>query len=277
MKPLSLVQDKPLIWAHRGGRSLAPENTLRALRLAHRAGADGCEIDVQPTRDNAIIVLHDLNLLRTTNAGAHPLFVGAGPALPWRFTLEEIRRLSADVFPRRLCSARPEARPWRDIPATVPEDVRVPTLDEALRVMAELGLWLNIEIKDIARAAPPELARSVVERVLADVAAAGMDDQVIISSFNPDYVRRSKELAQRVLTGLLTAHRFPGDPVEAVRAARADAWHPGFRRLTREAVRQARRAGLAINPYTVNTPEAMRRLLDWGVTGIVTDCPQDAP
>jgi glycerophosphoryl diester phosphodiesterase len=277
LKPLPLIHDKPLVWAHRGGRSLAAENTLRALRLARTAGADGCEIDVQLTLDAQIIVLHDLNLLRTTNAGAHPLFADLGPPVPWRFSLEEIRSLSADVFPRRRCSVRRRTRPWREVPECVPGDVRVPTLAEVLRLMAELGMWLNIEIKDITRAAPPALARTLVERVLACVGAESMDAQVIISSFNPDFVRRSKELAPQVLTALLTPHRFPGDPVQAVQAVNADAWHPGFRHLTAEAIQKVRAAGLAINPYTVNDPETMRRLAGWGVTGLVTDCPQDAP
>jgi len=276
LKPLSLVHEKPLIWAHRGGRSLAPENTLRALRLAREAGADGCEIDVQPTRDGEIIVLHDLNLLRTTNAGVHPLFAGKGLPLPWLFTLADIRELSADVFPRRGCRARNEARPWRQLPDAVPADVRVPTLAEALRLTGELGLWLNVEIKDVSRALPPALAETLVERVLAVIAAEGMDGQVLISSFNPGYVLRSKELAPHVPAGLLTPHGFQGDPAQAARAVKADAWHPGFRFLTREAVQRARQAGLAVNAYTVNERQDMDRLARWGVTGLVTDRPQDA-
>jgi len=276
LKPLQLVNDKPLIFAHRGGRSLAAENTVRALRLAHAHHADGCEIDVQLTRDGELIVLHDLNLLRTTNAGVHPLFEKNRPALPWRFTLEEIRLLSANVFPRRFCSVPSQSKPWRELPQSVPDDVRVPTLAEVLGVMKECGMWLNIEIKDLSRAVPKELARTVVPKVQALVAAEGMADAVIISSFNPDYVRQSKEIAPHVLTGLLTEHEFEGDPVKAARDVKADAWHPGFRRLTRETVQRVREAGIAVNPYTVNDPEDMRRLADWGVTGIVTDYPQVA-
>ncbi len=276
MKPLSLFNDKPLVFAHRGGRSLAAENTLRALRLARENGADGCEIDTQLTKDGELIVLHDLNLLRTTNAGVHPLFAANRPTLPWRFTLEEIRLLSADVFPRRFCSVPCEDKPWKRLPETVPGDVRVPTLAEVLRVMDECGMWLNIEIKDLSRAAPKALAQTVVAKVQALVAAEGMADAVIISSFNPDYVRQSKEIAPHVLAALLTEHEFKGDPVKAVKDVKADAWHPGFRRLTRETVHKVREEGIAVNPYTVNDRADMRRLTDWGVTGIVTDYPQDA-
>ena len=70
-----------MIWAHRGGRSLAAENTLAAVRKAKEAGADGWELDVQVTKDGEVILLHDLNLLRSTNASVHPLFIGNPPAL----------------------------------------------------------------------------------------------------------------------------------------------------------------------------------------------------
>lgn len=130
LKPLSLLHDTPLIWAHRGGRSLAAENTLLALRKGHEAGADGWETDVQLTRDGQLILLHDLNLLRTTNAGVHPLFMANRPTLPWRFTLEEIKLLSANVFPQRSCSppcspGGPK-RPRQQRPGTVPRRSRCP-------------------------------------------------------------------------------------------------------------------------------------------------------
>ncbi len=275
MPSLNLFSNTPLIWGHRGGRSLAAENTLRAIRLGREAGAHGCEIDVQFTRDGEVIVLHDLNLLRTTNACLHPLFADNKPTLPWRFTLEEIRKLSADLFPRRSCP-RSSSAPWREVPDRVPEDVRVPTLTEVLRLVADLGMCCNIEIKDLSRAVPHELEQRIVEAVLDIVAAMDMAGVVIISSFNHDYIRRTKKLAPHILTGALTMHEFTGDAVDMLRNTGADAWHPGFRCLTRETVQQVRNAGLAINPYTVNDVEDMRRLIQWGVTGIVTDRPQDA-
>lgn len=273
---LSLINDRPLIWAHRGGRSLAAENTLSALRKAHEAGADGWEIDVQLTKDGEVIILHDLNLLRSTNACVHPLFAANHPVLPWRFTLHEIKQLSANIFPRRLCPPKYNERPWQEVPEFVSPDVRVPTLVEALRLTKELGMWVNIEIKDISKAVPVCLSDGIVGRVLRIVESVGMDDQTLISSFNHDYVRESKKLAAHILTGALTAHKFNGDPVAAVLAAGADAWHPGYKFLSRSAVAAAREAGLAVNPYTVNSREDMTRLTKWGVTGLVTDYPQDA-
>jgi glycerophosphoryl diester phosphodiesterase len=274
---LSLINKKPIIWAHRGGRSLAAENTLLALRKAHALGVAGWETDVQLTKDGEVIVLHDLNLMRTTNAGVHPLFKDNPPLLPWRFTLEEIKQLSADVFPRRFCPPKYAERPWLDVPQSVPADVQVPTLAEALRLTAEFGMWINVEIKDVAQAMPEHLAKEIVARVLDVIAAEGMEDHVIISSFNHDYVRECKERSPHIPTGALTPHKFSGNPVEMLKAVGADAWHPGYKKLTEDTVTTVREAGFAINPYTVNEVEDMKRLICWGVTGVVTDYPQNAP
>ncbi|NDV22616.1 glycerophosphodiester phosphodiesterase family protein [Desulfovibrio sp. JC022] len=272
---LSLINKRPLIWAHRGGRSLAPENTLAAVRKAKEAGADGWELDVQVTKDGEIILLHDLNLLRSTNASVHPVFAVNPPALPWRFALEEIKQLSANVFPRRFCPPKYKRQPWRDLPENLPDDLRIPTLVEALKLSRELDMWINVEIKDLSKAVPGSLGGKIVEKVLGIIREQSMDDQVVVSSFNHDYVRRSKEIAPHILTGVLTEHNFDGDPLEAARKAGADAWHPGFRFLTEEKVKAVREAGVAVNPYTVNEVEDMQRLTKWGVTGLVTDYPQN--
>ncbi|GAB6178097.1 glycerophosphodiester phosphodiesterase family protein [Desulfobaculum senezii] len=272
---LTLLHDTPLIWAHRGGRSLAPENTLAALRQGHATGADGWELDVQLTKDGEVIVLHDLNLLRTTNAAAHPAISRNPPLVPWRFTLAELTQLSAGLFPRGAAAAC--AHPGGISHASLPSaDTAIPTLRGALALSAELGMWVNIEIKDLSKALPRPLAKSIVDAVLRDVAAAGMDRNVVISSFNHAYLRAIKDKAPHILTGALTPHTVDPDPVRTVRDARADAWHPGYRGLTEATVRAARGAGIAVTPYTVNTVPDMQRLTDWGVTGIVTDRPQDA-
>ncbi len=255
---LSLKTKHPLIWGHRGCRSLAPENTLAALDVARGVGADGCEVDVVLTRDGVPVLLHDLNLLRTTDAARHATFRDNPPALPWRFTLEELRVL--DAGGEASCGRQP-----------------IPTLAQALGRAAELGLWLNIEIKDVSTAMPGPLGAEIVRRTLAVVVEAAMDQAVIISSFNHAYVAECKQRMPHVLTAALTPHGFDGDAVALARSLGADAWHPGHKGLTRQAVVAARQAGIAVTPYTVNEPVRMAQLFRWGVNGIVTDCPQDAP
>jgi len=268
---LSLDSEKPLIWGHRGCRSLAPENTIVSLETAHAKGADGWELDVVLTKDGIPVLLHDLNLLRTTDAAGHAFFRNNPPALPWRFTLEELSVLNAGIFPRRRCGRKDSGT---DTSFGVQP---VPTLKQALQRSAELGMLVNIEIKDVSKAMPEQLASTIVRKTLEVVFELKMEEAVIISSFNPDYVAESKRHAAQVLTGLLTPHAFTGNAVEAVQALGADAWHPGHKRLTQAAIAAVRNAGLAVNPYTVNEPARMRQLMEWGVTGIVTDNPQDVP
>ncbi len=272
---MQLHHDKPLIWAHRGGRSLAAENTLLAVRKAHQQGADGWETDVVLTRDGIPILLHDLNLLRTTNAVCHHHITDNPPALPWRYTLEEIKKLNAGTFPQRQCGNGVLEQMIKLGPAgPASPDMAVPTLREALTLSAQLGLYVNIEIKDVARVMPKALAKTIVEKVHEIVAEEQMTDRVIISSFNHDYLLESKRFNSSIPTGALTPHDFPGDPLAMLKKFKAEAWHPGHRKLTQDIITAVRTAGFAINPYTVNEPEQMKRLLQWGVSGLVTDYPQ---
>jgi glycerophosphoryl diester phosphodiesterase len=59
---------RPLVFAHRGGCALGPENTLAAFDRGHAAGADGFELDVHLSADGVVVVCHDPTLERTTNA-----------------------------------------------------------------------------------------------------------------------------------------------------------------------------------------------------------------
>ncbi len=243
------------------------------MRKGHDAGADGWEIDVQTTADGELIILHDLNLLRTTNAGVHPVMSGKKFPLPWLATLEELKQLSADIFPRRFCPPHYAEKPWLDMPTTVSNDVCIPTLGEVLQLADKLGMWVNIEIKDLSRAVPAKIEHDIVERVLKSVDLYSMNDKVLLSSFNHSYMKRSKVLNPKILTGLLTEHKFSKDPVALLKENKADAWHPGFRFLTADIIAAVRECGTAINPYTVNEPDDVARLAKWGVTGLVTDNP----
>jgi glycerophosphoryl diester phosphodiesterase len=104
--------DRTLVLGHRGSPREAPENTLRAFRLALAAGADGVELDVQPSADGVAVVIHDDTLRRTTDRAGSVL------ALPW----DEVRRARAGGEP-------------------------VPRLEEAAAWAAESGAWLNVEVK----------------------------------------------------------------------------------------------------------------------------------
>ena len=130
----------PPVIGHRGAAGEAPENTLVGLRRAHALGCKWVEFDVRLTADGELILLHDDRLERTTNGRGHAR----------ELTLAAIRRFDAGA--------------WFD-PLFVGEPV--PTLDEAIALLAELGLGANIELKSepgdalaTARAAIEILSRS---------------------------------------------------------------------------------------------------------------------
>jgi glycerophosphoryl diester phosphodiesterase len=84
----------PLVFAHRGGAKLGPENTIEAFDRGLSAGADGLELDVRLSRDGEVVVMHDPTVNRTTP--------GEGPVS--RFTADELARWRvprlSDVLPR---------------------------------------------------------------------------------------------------------------------------------------------------------------------------------
>src|SRR5882757_4612888 len=133
--------------AHRGASAYAPENTLASFREAKSRNADYFELDVQPTKDQEPIIMHDTTLSRTTNA--ETVYPGRSP---WRvrdFTLAQIKRLDAGSW----FSARFRHE-------------RVPTLTETLREMEGSDMKLMLEIK--SPSLYPGLTSRVAERVRAE-------------------------------------------------------------------------------------------------------------
>ncbi|MCX7024443.1 MAG: glycerophosphodiester phosphodiesterase family protein [Spirochaetes bacterium] len=255
--------------AHRGFRSIAPENTLAAAEAGFACGADAWELDVAATSDGELVVIHDDTLRRTTNAAA------AFPARePWTvhdFTLAEIETLDAgswyagsDPFGR---IASGEAGP--SLLAGY-RGVRVPTLRGCLGFTKSKGWLVNVEIKD---ASGWPCHAWIVERTVELVRELGMVDSVIVSSFNHDYIRRVKLAEPRLDTGALVDKVAPSDPVALLRETGARSYNPGREILTEATVVALRAGGFDIFPWTVNSEADMRRLLDWGVTGIITDFP----
>jgi glycerophosphoryl diester phosphodiesterase len=248
----------PVVVAHRGFRTRAPENTLAAFEAAATVGAAMIEFDVGLTRDGVPVVIHDAEVDRTTDG------VGRVDAL----TLAEIQALDAGGwFHPRFAGER------------------VPTLAQVLDRMGG-RVALNIEIKPEAalprrpmesgRESEIEPEMEPVERqVMALVQARGLAESVLISSFDGGVLERLAISDAPVALGVLTEG---GDIAEAIRrCARLGAfsWHPDFRRLSADAVRRVRReTGARILPYTVNDPAEMDKLLALGADGFFTDDPE---
>lgn len=146
----------------------------------------------------------------------------------------------------------------------------LPSLEDALALTRELGLVVNVELKDQAGLPGGD---AIVERTVAVLDRMDMPDRVLISSFNFAYLRQIKALRPAYATAALVKEPHP-DPLGLLRELRAAAYHPGHLMVTPQRVRRIRNAGRHVNVWTVNTAERMRELAAWGVSGLITDFPR---
>lgn len=240
----------PLLFAHRGGARLAPENTIEAFREAVELwGADVLEMDVRVTRDGALAVIHDATVDRTTD--------GAGPVRD--FTARELQALDAGY----RFSGPEGGHGFRG------SGVKVPLFEEVLEAFPHTRL--NVDAKDLEAA--PRLVGLVHER--------GEEGRVLLASATEegrarrfDY-RGPASASRRQIRLFYMAHRLPmGGPY----TPRTDALQVPFRWEGRQVttprfVREAHRRNLPVHVWTVDDPETMRTLLAWGADGIQTDRP----
>jgi glycerophosphoryl diester phosphodiesterase len=231
-----------LVYAHRGARGHAPENTLLAFQLAFALGADGIECDVQRSADGALVVIHDDTLDRTTN--------GKGRVAAW--DLAALRALDAG------------------------QGQRIPTLSEVLDLACDSGRQVNLEVK----AATAVEALATAETLKPALARLDEDQRcrVLVSSFELPAVGWLK----RELPWLRVATLHGGrawrrrDLLAPALEMGAEAVHPSVRLASPELVARAHTHGLLINVYTANRIATLRRLLGWGVDGVFTDYPARA-
>jgi glycerophosphoryl diester phosphodiesterase len=262
-------QNRPLNIAHRGARSLAPENTLAAARKGLEVGADMWELDIQMTADGELIVIHDSTLKRTSNV--REVFPSRKPWLVHEFTLDEIRLLD-------FGSWFTEQDPFGQIAAgmvaaselTSYVQQQAPTLGEALSFTLENSWRVNLEIKDLSANPDPD---QVAKKVLALVEDLDMVDSVLISSSNHTYLAQIRETHPHVATGVLVSKPHP-HPEALLRQLGAQAYHPRLRGFRFEDIALLHRQGCRVHVWNVNDRKTMQTLVRAGVDGIFTDFPQ---
>ena len=244
----------PLVIAHRGGSGLWPENTLLAFREAVALGVDVLEMDVHSTADDVLVVLHDDTVDRTTDGK------GAIRDLP----LAEAQALDAGYHWTADDGA---SYPYRG------EGARVPTLQEVFQAFPQQRL--NIEIKQFHPPITEPLCRIIREH--------RMEDWVLIASFDPGAMEDFRDECPEVATSataseirwFLRLHTvFMGNLYRGT--AEAFEVPPRLRNLvivTPDFVAQSHDHNIRVLVWTVNEEQEMKRLLDLGVDGILTDYP----
>lgn len=260
------------IIAHRGARSLAPENTLAAARAALKTGADLWETDVTVTGDGELVLLHDETLTRTTDARER--FPDREPWHCFSFTLDEIRSLDAGSwFIRDDPFGRIAAGEIGEDELTAYRGERIPTLHEALRVTRETSFPVNLELK---RLSPPLERFSLVERVLAMIDALAIDyGLVIISSFHHAWLREVQTRNPSIAIQALIGDSETGPPNWGGELE-FGTYNVLSTLVNEEQVRLAKQKGISLNIFTVNKAEEMLRFSRAGAAGLFTDFPQRA-
>ncbi len=231
------------IWAHRGARVEAPENTLPAFELAVAQGADGVEFDVQLTADGEMVVIHDETVDRTTNSH------GAVA----KYDLKHLQRLDASAGMGGFAG------------------VRIPTLQQVLELLAPTGVRLNIELKNAVVDYP-----GLEDKVLAAVAEFGIAERTVLSTFNHYSLKKLQHLGATSELGMLYTDPLYR-PWRYATELEVQAIHPPARFVPgRSWVRKAQAAGLAVRPWVVNSEKRLARMLRWGVDAVFTDYPARA-
>ncbi len=226
----------PLVFGHRGARAYAPMNTLPAFELAAEQGAHGIELDVHFSQDRRLIVLHDFTVDATTDGSG---YAAAAP-------LSELKTLDAGRW------FAPEFA-----------GVRIPTLDEVFETVGK-RLLINVEIK--SESVEPD----GLEEAVADcIRRHGLQERVLVSSFNVLTLRRFRTAAPAVPLGYL----FARIGMAGLEDDAFEAYHPHFERIEPDLVAQAREHRKFINAWTVNDPQQAVELCNMGVHGIITDNP----
>ncbi|CAG9261787.1 glycerophosphodiester phosphodiesterase [Paraburkholderia unamae] len=235
----------PRVAAHRGGGTLAPENTLAALRIGASYGHTMVEFDAKLSTDNIAFLLHDDTVDRTSN--------GHGAAACMRYA--ELAALDAGS--------------WRDARFA---GERMPTLAEVAASCRELGLAANVEIKPCT-GRDVETGRIVAAetaRLWSGEAEGAQGVSPLLSSFSYAALEAARDAAPDLPRGLLF-ERVPTDWREQTAALGCVSLHASHRHLDEALVGRIKAAGLFMLAYTVNGLERARELVRWGVDTVCTD------
>jgi len=223
--------------AHRGFSSKYPENTIIAFKKATEIGVDEIEFDVKLTKDGYCVIIHDETLERTTN----------GKGKINEVTLREIRKLDAgDWF-------SPDYK-----------GIKIPTLEEAIENIPE-----KVELNIHAQAHP-----LVTQKIVSTLLNYGRIKTCYIA-IDPGEIPLAREICPQVRLCNMRYQTNPEKYIEETKkweCERLQFFAPAYK-ITRELIEKAHSYGIFVNVFYADTEEEMRKLIEYRVDGILTNCP----
>src|SRR5579862_1573053 len=293
---------------HRGTRGLAPENTLPAFARALDIGVDTLELDTNVTSDGVVVISHNSSLNPDITRGPDGRWIAkAGPPI-YSMTLAELSRYDIG----RIDPATKYAKQFPDQVAV--DGTHMPRLSDLfamVRARDDRDVRFNIETK-ISPLAPGETPgpEEFTRRVIHEIRAGGMQRRSMLQSFDWRTLAIAQRTAPDIPTVYLTSQQKWGDNVCAgpaagsptvdpsqcedspwtagvqlreegsvprmVKAAGGAIWSPFYQDIDEAKVKEAHALGIRVVVWTVNDPKEMKRMMDLGVDGLITDRPDIA-
>jgi glycerophosphoryl diester phosphodiesterase len=241
------LEKRPLLFAHRGVSSLAPENTLSAFRKALDLGIPGIELDIHLCASGELVVTHDHNLKRVTGKDA----------LVETLDLQSIQALDSGSWKSEEFKGE-----------------KIPTLAELFDLVGG-KMYYDIEIKSKEKE-----ANGLEEKLVALIEEYGLARKVAVTSFNPLSVKRLKAICPTIPTAVIYSNskelplplRFGAGSV----LSRCDFLKPSHKKVNLPyVIARKHLGGREIIPWTIDDLDTALALLKKGASGIITNRPQD--
>lgn len=255
------------VQGHRGTRGNLPENTLPAFKRALEIGVDTLELDCGVTRDGVVVIHHDRRLNPDVARGPDGKWVTAPAPTIYSLTFDELQKYDVG----RL---RPGSDYAKRFPHQQPIDgTRIPRLSELFSITKQTKVRFNIETKLLPThpdetVGPEAFARALI----AEFRKAGVTKRAVIQSFDFRTLKIVEKEAPEIETVYLTEVTEP-EPAK-VHALGAKIWSPDWHVITPYVMGEVRRLGLRVVVWTPNEPADIRKMIDAGVDGIISDYPE---
>ncbi len=235
--------------SHRGANLEAPQNTIPAFEKSLEIGVDGFETDIHLSSDGVPVICHNYTIDETSN--------GKGEVKS--MTLEELRSYDFGSWFNESFKG-----------------TKLPTVEEFLTLCETADIEImNIEIKP-----PLDGNMEIVAKTIDAVKAHGLFDKLLISSFSPDVLVECKKVDPNCKTGYLYSpdrkifyKKMIFGYVEFAKEIKADYLHPHYFTVTKHYVKKLHENGIGVNVWTVDKPDIAKKMLSYGVDGIITNNP----
>ena len=245
---------RPLVFAHRGGGGLYPENTLGAFEYSAQMGVDFLELDVHSTSDGALVVMHDASVNRTTD----------GQGKINELTLSALKKLDAGYLFTRDGG---KTFPFRG------RGITIPTLQEIFDALPNIKF--NIEPKQVEPSIIKPLCELIRSRNMTEKIIVGSFRQTAIDEFRAECPEAATSATPSEATTFLAMYKTGlganySPPMQALQIPQNLG---SLQVISKDFIETAHKLNLQVHVWTINEPADMQRLIDLGVDGIMTDYP----